>query len=299
MNRRTIPVFDLSEYRQPASSLSGFSIDTLEGSMARNPHRLRPHYHHFFQVFLALGTGDMMHDFIDYKIAGTTLIFMSPGHVHSVEPSPTLSGSFVSFSQEFFDNNAPPPSKLLDFPFFFSADTPPVLSLSGKESARCKTLFAEMQREYRAGLPGAPDVLRAYLQILFTRTLRLYLQTHQPRDPSRPAQLVRQFRVAVESRFRELDSLSGYAALLKVTPNHLNDTVREQTGQAAGELIRERQLLEAKRLLLHSDLSISEIGYQLNFNDPSYFSRFFRRYTGQTPAAFRLDIREKYQGTPS
>jgi AraC family transcriptional activator of pobA len=114
---------------------------------------------------------------------------------------------------------------------------------------------------------------------------------------SRPARLARQFRLEVEGRFHKETALSAYAAALGVTANHLNDTLRRETGQPAGELIRQRRLLEAKRLLLHSDLSVSEVGYRLGFDDPSYFSRFFRRYARASPADFRAKIREKYQGS--
>jgi AraC-like DNA-binding protein len=58
-------------------------------------------------------------------------------------------------------------------------------------------------------------------------------------------------------------------------------------GISAGELIRDRILLEAKRLLINLDLTISEIAYQLNFSDNSYFTKFFKKYTGQKPDEFR------------
>ncbi len=301
MDRRVIPVFELSEYRLPASDLSGFSIETLASSLLNHPYRSRPHYHHFFQVFLTFGSGSLMHDFVDYSISGPVLTFTSPGQVHTVLGAVT--GSFISFSQEFFDGDTPPPSKLLEYPFFFAPTAPPFLKLRDGDIDWCKKLFAELQREYQTGQPGAQEILRAYLRILFTRIARLYPPPAYGASgsgaSSRPAQLVLEFRLAVENRFRELTALPAYAALLKVTANHLNDTVRKETGQSAGEIIRQRLLLEAKRLLLHSDLSVSEISYELRFKDPSYFSRFFRRRSGHAPAAFRNKIREKYQESTS
>jgi len=235
---------------------------------------------------------------VEYPFSGPTLGFASPGQVHTVLPVGSLRGSFISFSQEFFDGDAPPPSRLLAYPFFFSPDLPPVLPLRDGEISWCKRLFAELQQEYAAGLPGADEILRASLRILFARIARLYPSGPAHHATSRPAQLAYRFRLAVETHFREMSALSDYAALLKVTPNHLNDVVREETRQSAGEVIRQRMLLEAKRLLLHSNLSVSEIGYHLRFKDPSYFARFFRRGTGESPSVFRSGIREKYQ-TPS
>ncbi|MDB6080659.1 MAG: AraC family transcriptional regulator, partial [Akkermansiaceae bacterium] len=89
-----------------------------------------------------------------------------------------------------------------------------------------------------------------------------------------------------------------YAKMLGVTSGHLNDTVSAQTGRPAGALIRERILLEARRLLLHSELQIAEIAYHLGFGDPSYFARFFRREDGRPPGDFRMEIREKYRSEP-
>ena len=81
-----------------------------------------------------------------------------------------------------------------------------------------------------------------------------------------------------------------YAAMLYVTPNHLNALCNDLLGKAAGEVIRDRVLLEAKRLLVNADINISEIAFQLDFKDNSYFTRFFKKYTGTTPEDFRRSV---------
>ena len=80
-----------------------------------------------------------------------------------------------------------------------------------------------------------------------------------------------------------------------LTTSHLNESLRLETGLTAGELIRARLLLEAKRLLLRSELTMAGIGYELGFEDPFYFSHFIRRELKTTPAEFRSLIRQKYQ----
>ena len=99
----------------------------------------------------------------------------------------------------------------------------------------------------------------------------------------------------IETRFRADKSVSAYAKALKVTPGHLNDTVKARTGRVAGDLLRERVLLEARRLLLHSRLGVAEVAYHLGYEDPSYFARTFRREIGSSPADFRDNSREKYR----
>jgi AraC-like DNA-binding protein len=107
--------------------------------------------------------------------------------------------------------------------------------------------------------------------------------------------LVRRFRQALERSFRASTPIRDYAKMLGVTTSHLSESLRLETGSTAGELIRARLLLEAKRLLLHSELTIAEIGYELGFEDPSYFSRFIRREIETSPVELRNRIREKYR----
>jgi len=297
MKRREIPIYGLGEYRRTELSERGIFVGTIEDAIARRYHRPHPHSHPFFQAFLLWGSGKFMHDFRRHAVEGPTVVFTTPGQVHALDVAPRLHCVFVSFTQEFVDDKAPPPSRLLEFPFFFAPDRPPLLRLDRVAAADFRRLFAAMLEEFNSGLPGAAEVVRSFLQIALTRAARLYLRRHRSAhdDASRPSRLVRAFRLAVENRFAEITSLGEYAKLLQVTPNHLNDTLREKTGQAAGALIRQRRLLEAKRLLSHSDLTVSEIGYRLRFRDPSHFGRFFRLGAGTTPAAFREKIREKYQ----
>lgn len=295
MNHRTIPSLQMSDYGHDRLRDQGVVVMPLEESMSREPQRLIPHIHDFFQLFLIQGPAKLMHDFSDYHVSGVNLFFLSPGQVHTIYPhDPGMHGTVTSFTQAFFDHHAPPPSMLFELPFFFSAGTAPWFQVPEGEAGRIITLFGDLQREYDADDRGVQEVLRCLLRIIFVEASRLYAARHPVNEATRAALLVRQFQLAVEHHFREWQALAPYARQLGVTVNHLNDVIHEETGHSAGEIIRQRRLLDAKRLLLHSDLSVSEIGYQTGFQDPSYFSRFFRREAGQTPAEFRDTIREKY-----
>ena len=105
---------------------------------------------------------------------------------------------------------------------------------------------------------------------------------------------MRKFRLLIEKNFVEMKSVSGYADLLHISSGHLNDTVNEATGKTASDLIHDRIILEAKRLLYHSEKTVKEIGYALNSDDPSHFAKFFKNHSGSTPEAFRQQIRERY-----
>ncbi|HVE16978.1 MAG TPA: AraC family ligand binding domain-containing protein, partial [Chthoniobacterales bacterium] len=119
MNRRAIPAFEMSEIGQEPLRREGIVVTSLEESLHHDPCRLRPHYHDFFQMMLLRGSGSIMHDFRDYRVGGSTLIFLSPGQVHTIRPQRGFGGIIVSFTQSFFDHDSAPPSALFDLPFFF------------------------------------------------------------------------------------------------------------------------------------------------------------------------------------
>lgn len=294
MNRQTIPAIGMSLVGQESLRNEGFGVTSLVDSVLNDPRRLRPHYHNFFQMMLLRGEGKVMYDFHDDHVSGLTLFFLSPGQVHNLRPRHDFNGTTVSFTQGFFDHRAAPPSTLFELPFFFTTEISPLLKIPPGDTFRIGEVFAEMQREFTAAEPNAAEILRAWLRIFFARVLRLVEETRPSARASRQSALVRQFHLAVERGFRREQTLADYARELDVTANHLNDVVRAETGRSAGSIVRQRRLLDAQRLLSHSDLTVSEIGYQTGFPDPSYFGRFFRRETGRTPAEFRQQIREKY-----
>ncbi len=285
----------MSESARAELREQGIVVIPFMHSISADPKRRQPHYHEFFQMFVLLGKADVMHDFHEFRAEGITVVFLSPGQVHTVVPEPGMDGVTISFTQTFFDHHAPPPSRIFDFPFFYPADVKPWLKLRGRKARDVVQMFDDLQAEFEVRVrKDAAEVLRAMLHILLVRVNRLYAKAHPQREATRAELLVRQFHLAVEQHFREFQNIGQYAKLLGVTANHLNDTMHDLSGKAAGEVIRQRRLLDAKRLLSHSEMSVSEIGYHLGFEDPSYFSKFFRRYEGCAPAEFREQIREKY-----
>jgi AraC-like DNA-binding protein len=88
--------------------------------------------------------------------------------------------------------------------------------------------------------------------------------------------------------------VSDYAERLGVSQNHLNDTVRDLTGESAGGLIQKQLMHQATMCLKHSLKNVSEIAYLLGFDDPSYFARFYKRHTGKSPSQVRTSVRKSH-----
>jgi AraC-like DNA-binding protein len=103
------------------------------------------------------------------------------------------------------------------------------------------------------------------------------------------------FQKLIDKHFNQNKSVSFYAGELNITPNYLNMLCKKQFGRSAGEMITSRLILEAKRLLYHTDSDISQIAFDLGYEDPSYFTRTFKKVEKRTPTEFRDEIYKKYQ----
>ena len=128
------------------------------------------------------------------------------------------------------------------------------------------------------------------LHVLLIKAMRVSGKTTGEGNMSRSILLSRRFKTLLEKHYGDMPDVASYAALLNVTERALNDATREALGNTASRLIRDRVMLEAKRLLLPSEISIGEIATQLSFDDPAYFSRCFRKHSGRSPVDFRNSL---------
>jgi AraC-like DNA-binding protein len=131
------------------------------------------------------------------------------------------------------------------------------------------------------------DLMRALLLQLLIHIVRNIETAPTDHVSKHDLTVLRNYQKLIEQHYRSLRLPKDYADLMYITPNHLNAICNATTGKAAGELIRDRVLLEAKRMLVNAEYSIAEVGYELDFQDNAYFSRFFKKYTGVTPEEFR------------
>jgi AraC-like DNA-binding protein len=256
----------------------------------------QPHRHSFYElIWVAQGAGYHHIDFEPYPIQAQTLYFISPGQVHFWQIEQPLQGYMLLFTDEFLLSNTYEPITPRSFDFFHRLDHIPMLTLLGAVGQPFATLCQQMLDEYRGQAFGRLTMLQAHLQMLLIVAQRHYTQASVAKPLSSSVRLVDEYIRLIDVHVQEYQQVHEYASRLGVTPGHLTDTTREVTGMAAGQFIYRRMMLEAKRLLVYSDQSISEIAYGLNFSDPSYFTRFFRRECGTSPTQFRANTRKKYQ----
>ncbi|MCC6463282.1 MAG: helix-turn-helix domain-containing protein [Saprospiraceae bacterium] len=247
-----------------------------------------PHRHDFFQIVLfTRGGGRHSIDFQQFQVQPHQVYYMAPGQIHSWEFDADTDGYLVNFNESFFTSICHNPHFVRDFPLFNAISGVTVNTLDMSCCAEVEQTFAQMLEEFDKGDDYRMDILRGMLTIVLVRLSRVAPNSFKDGASKHNVVLMRQFEKLIELHFREKRLPREYAEMMFVTPNHLNALANSVVGKSAGELIRDRILLEAKRLLANSDLMIGQIAETLHFEDNAYFTRFFKKYLGVTPEGFR------------
>jgi AraC family transcriptional regulator, transcriptional activator of pobA len=196
------------------------------------------------------------------------------------------------FSSAFYHFNKTDPFKLFELPYFYnlSKENLPIFLVKESDIQHITDIFTKAIYESQQELPESEEVIRALLDLLLIQCKRIYPIQNQADSNTKGNILVKRFKQSIEQHCRENLSVGQYAELLKITPNHLSETVKAVTGRTSTDLVNDRMLLEIKRMLQHTELSISEIAYLLNFSDQSYFSKYFKKLVGVSPKFIRENI---------
>jgi len=288
MPKKDIPVYNidhLSLFKQTDILISRFAPYL---AIHKNLHSAHKHSFYHLVMFTA-GGGTHAIDFHTYVVKPFQIYFMIPGQVHSWSFEGHVDGYVVNFSDQFFQSFLLKPDYLDQFPFYSSIAEDSVVDLPVNIQAKVQHYFEELIAESESGLPFGLDMVKSLLLQLFYTVGRLgYVET-PGKSTSHNYKMLKNFRKLVDQHFGTLRLPKEYAELLNVTPNHLNALSKDLVGMPAGDLIRNRIVLEAKRLLVNLELDIAEIAYKLNFEDNSYFSKFFKKQVGLTPGEFRKE----------
>ncbi len=250
-----------------------------------------PHRHSFYHLaFFTAGGGSHTIDFERFPVKAGQLYFMVPGQVHSWFFEGNIEGYVMNVSAGFFNAFLQDPAYVERFPFFSGVSAEGVVQLPKAAVPAVMALFESMLKEMAGTAIYSLDMLRLLVLEMFIQVSRGNRKELAKQEPPHNYVLLRNFRKLVDQHYMQLRLPKEYAALLYVTPNYLNAFCRHMLGKSAGEIIRDRILLEAKRLLINVDMTIAAIAYQLNFADNSYFTKFFKKYAGVTPEEFRKNI---------
>lgn len=283
-----LPVYSLQNFSKPERISQQFQVEVFDAN--RHFAVKYPHRHDFFEVlYLKKGSGFHVIDGNNYEIKPPCVFFMSRGQAHKLELSQDIEGYLFIFTADFYLLNRADQNRLIEFPFFYTIhqDNPP-LQLENESDIRfLEDLFRKGIAEISQPEGYSIEMLRSILDLILTTCAARYQAPENLMNKGKGQILVKRFFHFLEENHHKNLSLNEYARMIGVTANHLTQTIKQLTGKTSSEIIKEKQLLEIKRLLVHTSLSVSEIAAQLNFDDQSYFTKFFKRETGYTPMQFR------------
>lgn len=279
-----IPAFDLYGEPQARARIDPVHVEPLFSRSALHDWNIRPHRHRdLCQLFwLRHGGGVMLGEGAERPVQAPMLLVIPPGQVHGFRFEPdsaghvlTLTGGFLATCRALAEDTG--------FAERLACLRP---EPRGGLAEALEQAFQQLDRAYRG--VGADRHAALAGQVLLLLALLRQAAEARAADQAGAARalLVRRFREAVEQHYTEHQHLERYCARLGVTRSTLTRACRAVTGRAPLALVHERLGAEARRLLIHGSRSVSEVAYALGF-EPAYFSRFFTRMEGVSPAAFR------------
>lgn len=244
-----------------------------------NPKVPFPHRHDFFQLCL-ITSGEGWHeiDFQKHTVKANRLFVMKPGQVHDWFMKAGTKGYLIEFTDESIQKGTG-----LHLLSQFSA-SPDVLQLNSSQGEILKSLFELMLIEFKKKEKFFDVVLLSHLTAL---GVSLYRTSSLVSSSSEEIDLVSKFRRLVDQNYQKELRVSFYAKALGMTPKALTMKLSRMLKRSPRSMIQDRLLLEAKRLLLLSDKSVSEIAFELGVEDANYFSRLFRSKFKVSPSQFR------------
>jgi AraC-like DNA-binding protein len=216
------------------------------------------------------------------------VVIVKPGDISQLNISSGCRGVLLCFEESFFSKRYH--ENVLQLFELFQVDAVPYLLLSKDEQQKIETMLYLMETEYLSTHIAKVKVLRSYLNILLheLHNQRVLKEIGMERSVKTMGNnRILTFLSLVEENFREAKTPSFYADKLCVTPNYLNKLCKVERGVTAGQMIRQRIAVEAKRMLQFSNLNIKELANELKFESTSYFVTFFKKQEGITPEEYR------------
>lgn len=288
MTNDELTLMSLPVCKLPCSS--GFSVEHMPDFLLHDTFdNSAPHIHSFYEIlWFQEGQGTHTVDFLKYEVKPNTLFFLSPGQVHHFDHDVThYRGVTMKMCTNFLKSES---NLFLKYNVFHSYDTAPYYTIDDRTAQELSLLVQQIEDEARlCGEFGNIDILQSLLRIFLVKIHRHGIQEGELRlDMLKPSHLLFiNFRRMVEQEYKHLHTVQEYADRLHVAVRTLNKSVNECSHMSPLAFINERILLEAKRLTRFSTLMIKEIAFNLGYEDPSYFVKFFKRQTGYLPSEFR------------
>ena len=286
--KNTIPVYDICSLGDVNRIQEDVVAEPFASYLKGHPNLHFPHRHTFYHMVLFTGGGGYHTiDFEQFAVEAGQIYFMIPGQVHSWNFEGDVNGYVINFSENLFRSFLSDHQFLEQFRFFRGVAKESVIKLSKDTFSEVTNTVGKIVEEVQTNGPLSIDMVCAQLLTLLIAVDREKSDRVLHEVPQQNQLLLYNFRKLVDQNFAQKRLPKEYATMLYITPNHLNALCNDLLDKSAGAVIRDRILLEVKRLLINADTGISEIAYQLGFTDNSHLTKFFKKYTNATPDEFR------------
>jgi len=284
-----IPVFELYGEIGSAAAAGGpgfIHVETISERAGLHDWEIRPHRHQDLHQFLLVARGGGMFsiDGEERPFAAPCLLAVPPTAPHAFAFRPDSQGYVLTVADAFLERTLQDGGEPL--PGMNSALAAPVAEA---QFAALYDAFKSLESEFRLPRLGRGRAIASYLNLVLVAVARLAQQLRTPPGPRREGALMSRFQALIHEHAAQGWSVADYARALAVTSGRLTGTCRRVMNRAPMQVVHEHLLIEAKRNLLYTSMTVQQVGYALGFSDPAYFSRFFSHRTGSSPQRFRQD----------
>lgn len=283
---------DIKAPKAPAKS--NFSVDSRSVNPCRE--HISATRRDYYKISLVTkGGGILTLGDRTYHVKAPSLIFVNPVEAKTWKPEGEQDGYYCIFTEHLFEQQRHYREELLHYPLF-QIGANAVLPLTRPQGRLMLDIFERLVQENHDLDPYKQEAIIIHLLLLLLEAKRIGASGGHPHRSLTTAQLLaerftdtleKQFPITSEQEQVQLKTAGDFAQILNIHPNHLNATVKRVTGRTTSEHIRQRVLLEARLLLLHTDWQIASIARCLGFEEPANFTHFFKSQVGHTPHHFR------------
>ncbi len=246
-----------------------------------------PYRRGFYQITLIQDFGQSTmsintHNFQNFKDA---IYFVGPEHVLSWVRDKSVKGFLIYFKSDFLDYS----TALLNQTFtVFNPYSRNLIEPKAKEIQQFRAYFENLiQEQLENKTKYRRAILKHQLSVLLYRCQEIYDRYIETNNDSQESSISQTYKIYVNNHYIDVKSINEYATMMNISANYLSQVIKEQTGKTAKRILDERILLEAKNMLLHTEMTSAQIAYDLGFDEPTHFGRLFKKYEQVSPLQFK------------
>jgi AraC family transcriptional activator of pobA len=279
------PVFGIGDFNEQV-----FYVNTLSNHIKQHAFIEKPHKHNFYLVLMITqGHGTHEIDFTSFTVKPGSVFVIKPGQTHSWQLSKDIDG-FIFFHTAELYNLAFAHKQIQHLPFYQNWQNIPHIHLS---KSTTNSFVYVMNRLLQANKLNNSqykfELIITLMDLFYLDLIPFYQSSSSSNKPQTGlyVQKTEELIALIDLYYKQIKSPAVYANMLNITPRHLVRIVQQTLAKTVGDLIADRVVLEARRMLIHPELTIKEVAFELGYDDVSYFIRYFKKQTQQTPAEFK------------